>query len=135
MKRLLEQIAQTNRYKKEAPLETIDIIQTQKTLVKDGYPFLPVEFIEFLKHYNGLSATDSAVLGILKNNSSLDIYAFNKVFNAIENTAILAYDDMTYLVFDNNENSYKLVDRTDFVTIDEYLSDELVYALNSILHF
>ena len=109
MKRLLEQIAQTNRYKKEAPLETIDIIQTQKTLVKDGYPFLPAEIIEFLKYY--------------------------KVFNAIENTAILAYDDMTYLVFDNNENTYKLVDRTDFVTIDEYLSGELVYALNSILHF
>lgn len=135
MKRLLEQIAQTNRYKKEAPLETIDIIQTQKTLVKDGYPFLPVEFIEFLKHHNGLSATDSAVLGILKNNSPLDICTYNKVFNAIENTAILAYDDMTYLVFDNDENTYKLVDRTDFVTIDEYLSGELVYALNSILHF
>ena len=136
MKRLLAQIAKSNRYIKEAPLEAVDIIKTQKKLVQQGYPFLPVEFIDFLKCHNGLSASDSAVLGIPPlENESLNILTFNQNYNAVANTAILGYDDMYYLLFDNLKQRYMLVDRIGFDVIEEYLSDELVYAINSILHF
>ena len=136
MKRLLAQIAKSNRYIKEAPLEAVDIIKTQKKLVQQGYPFLPVEFIDFLKYHNGLSTSDSAVLGIPPlENESLNILTFNQNYNAVANTAILGYDDMYYLLFDNLKQRYMLVDRIGFDVIEEYLSDELVYAINSILHF
>ena len=84
----------------------------------------------------GTKRSDSAVLGIPPlENESLNILTFNQNYNAVANTAILGYDDMYYLLFDNLKQRYMLVDRIGFDVIEEYLSDELVYAINSILHF
>lgn len=135
MNRLLELIAKSDVCHKENALKSVDIIRTQKDLVKMGCPFLPVEFIDFLKHYNGVSASDCAILGVPPlEDDRLNIVEFNKQYNGSTNMAILGYDDSAFLVYDNNENLYKLLDRADLVLLDEYAPDELVYALNSILH-
>ena len=135
MNRLLELIAKSDVCHKENALKSVDIIRTQKDLVKMGCPFLPVEFIDFLKHYNGVSASDCAILGVPPlEDDRLNIVEFNKQYNGSTNMAILGYDDSAFLVYDNNENLYKLLDRADLVLLDEYAHDELVYALNSILH-
>ena len=85
--------------------------------------------------YNGVMASDSAILGIPPlENERLNIVDFNAEYNALPNIAILGYDDSAFLVYDNAENKYKLIDRYDGIMLDEYLEDELVYALNSILH-
>lgn len=135
MNRLLELIAKSDVCHKENALKSVDIIRTQKDLVKMGCPFLPVEFIDFLKHYNGVSASDCAILGVPPlEDDRLNIVEFNKQYNGSTNMAILGYDDSAFLVYDNNENLYKLLDRADLVLLDEYAPDEIVYALNSILH-
>ncbi|MBE6450673.1 MAG: hypothetical protein E7016_01770 [Alphaproteobacteria bacterium] len=135
MNRLLELIAKSDVCHKENALKSVDIIRTQKDLVKMGCPFLPVEFIDFLKHYNGVSASDCAILGVPPlEDDRLNIVEFNKQYNSSTNMAILGYDDSAFLVYDNNENLYKLLDRADLVLLDEYAPDEIVYALNSILH-
>ena len=135
MNRLLELIAKSDVCHKENALKSVDIIRTQKDLVKMGCPFLPVEFIDFLKHYNGVSASDCAILGVPPlEDDRLNIVEFNKQYNGSTNMAILGYDDSAFLVYDNNENLYKLLDRADLVLLDEYAHDEFVYALNSILH-
>ena len=135
MIRILELIKSSRICHKEKPLQCVDIIKTQKDLVKMGCPFLPVEFVDFLKQFNGVKASDCAILGIppLEDNS-LNIVEFNKQFNGSTDVAILGYDDSVFLIYDNNENLYKLLDRADSVLLDEYGPDELVYALNSILH-
>ena len=135
MKRFLELIDNSKLCYKEKPLQSIDVIITQKDLVKMGCPFLPTGFIDFLKQYNGLTSSDSVIFGIPPlENESLNIVDFNARYNTLPNMAILGYDDSAFLVYDNAENKYKLIDRYDDVMLDEYLEDELVYALNSILH-
>lgn len=135
MQRLLNLIEKNNVCHKEAPLKTVDVIKTQKELVKLGCPFLPVEYIDFLKQYNGVSSSDCAILGIPPlDDDRLNIVEYNSQFNASSDITILGYDDDAYLVYDNQENNYKLVERTTMQVLEVYSNDELVYALNSILH-
>ena len=135
MLRLFKLIESSNICHKEKPLQLIDVIKTQKDLVKMGCPFLPVEFIDFLKQFNGVSASDCAILGIPPlDDNRLNIVEYNMQFNASDDVAIIGYDDSAYLIYDNSENKYKLIDKNDMIVLEEFLNDELVYALNSILH-
>lgn len=132
---LLKCITKNNICHKEKPLQSADIIKTQKSLILQGCPFLPVDFLSFLKHFNGVKASDSAILGIAPlEDDSLNIVEFNARFNFAENKAILGYDDSTFLIYDNTDNRYKLVDRYDMIVLDVFSDNELVYAINSILH-
>lgn len=133
---LINYINKSNLCHKEEPLKVVDIIKTQKELVRMGYPFLPSDFIEFLTYYNGIRASDCAILGIPPlQDSKLNIVEFNAQFNNSINMSILGYDDSVFLVYDNIEQKYKLIDKSNMVMIEEFLNDELVFALNSILHF
>ncbi len=132
---LLKYINSSCSCHKEESLQTIDIIKTQKELVKKGCPFLPKEYIEFLKNYNGISAADCGILGIPPlDDNRLNIIEYNANNNASTDVAILGYDDSTYLIYDNKENTYKLIDRVSTVVLETFLSNELAFALNSILH-
>ena len=133
---LLKYIKASQKCYKEEPLNVVDIIKTQKELVRIGCPFLPVDYIEFLTHFNGLRASDCAILGIAPlSDTQLDIVKFNAAYNNSSNIAILGYDDSVFLVYDNIEQKYKLIDKANSVVIEEFLNDELVFAINSILHF
>ncbi len=135
MDEFLEFLAQNKYIERENPLDVKDIIKAQKTLVHDGFPFLPTEFLEFLRHYNGIKAQDSAVLGIppLKN-PELDIRNFNREFNATPENVILGYDDFSFLIYNHQNNVYQLVDKTGTMVLEEFFEGELGYALNMVLH-
>lgn len=135
MKRLIELLQHNHFINPEKPLETKDVLVMQKKLVQEGYPFLPKAFLEFLKYYNGVEAMDSAVLGILPDSDSmLDVLNFNKAFNSSDDKTILAYDDSCFLVYDESSEKYLLLDRYSSDVLDQFMEDELVYGLNSVLH-
>lgn len=119
----------------EAPLESKNVILTQKELVRNGYPFLPVSFLEFLQLCNGISGIDSAILGVSPDGSdNLDIIAYNQLFNATADLVIIGYDDFAFLVYNRAQNLYQLVDRDSNMVLEGYQEQELKYALNTILH-
>lgn len=135
MKQFLNFLAQSKYVELEKPLEIKDVIQAQKELVREGFPFLPTDFLEFLRHYNGVKAVDSAILGIPPlRHPDLDIKAFNQEFNTDSDKVILGYDDFGFLIFDAQNKLYQLVDRGGVMVLEEFADDELGYALNSVLH-
>jgi hypothetical protein len=135
MEKFLKLLAQNKYLHKEEPLAVKDIILTQKKLVKRGYPFLPAEFLKFLQHYNGVSANDSAVLGIPPlADGRLDIVKYNREFNDDAASVILGHDDFGFLVYNQPLNCYQLVDKDSNMVLEEFADDELEYALISVLH-
>ncbi len=135
MESFLDYLKQCRYIELENPLAMKDVIQAQKELVRAGFPFLPVAFLNFLRHYNGVKAEDSAILGIppLKN-PMLDIKMFNCEHNVAADKVILGYDDFCFLVYDTENKVYQLVDRSSPLVVEEFAEDELGYALNSVLH-
>ena len=135
MEKFLNLLAQNKYLHKEGSLAVKDVILTQKKLVKRGYPFLPLEFLKFLQHYNGVSANDSAILGIPPlAESKLDIVKYNREFNDDASLVILGYDDFGFLVYNQTQNCYQLVDKGGNMVLEEFADDELEYALISVLH-
>lgn len=135
MEKFLNLLAHNKYLHKEEPLAVKDVILTQKKLVKRGYPFLPEAFLRFLQHYNGVSANDSAILGIPPlAESKLDIVKYNCEFNLNASLVILGYDDFGFLVYNHTLNCYQLVDKGGNMVLEEFADDELEYALISVLH-
>lgn len=135
MENFLKLLAHNKYVHKEEPLAVKDVILAQKDLVKRGYPFLPTAFLEFLQCYNGLSANDSAILGIPPLiDSRLDIIKYNREFNRDAALVILGYDDFGFLVYNQLLNCYQLVDKDGNMVLEEFADDELEYALISVLH-
>lgn len=129
-------ILKENGYEvEETPFAKQDVIETQKQLVRMGYPFLPLEFVSFLKSYNGLRGEDSAVLGIDPKDKSLDIITFNEIHNGSKDMVILGYDDFCFLVYDEKEKDYLLVDRDTGDELESFSVDGLPEALSSIVHY
>lgn len=135
MQQFIENLINSPLYQQEEPLPEKDVITAQKELVRDGFPFLPLDFVAFLQKVNGVSGVDSAILGIPPTaNEQLDILAFNMIFNQTADMVILGYDDFNFLVYNHSLNIYQLIDREDNIVVEEFKQNELKYALNSILH-
>lgn len=135
MNRFLHLLSQNKYIHAENPLAVKDVILAQKKMVKDGYPFLPEAFLNFLRLHNGVLANDSALLGIAPlANKQLDIFKFNREFNRNLSVVILGYDDFCYLVYNKPLNCYQLVDKGGDMVLEEFADDELEYALISVLH-
>ncbi|MBO7605015.1 MAG: hypothetical protein J6S61_00925 [Elusimicrobiaceae bacterium] len=132
---LLKFINENHLLKKEKPLEVKDVIEAQKELVQSGFRLLPEEFIGLLKICNGIQSGAGAILGIGPKNKALDIVSFNKTYNRSISKVILGYDDFAYLVYDFQQKKYILIDRGDGMELDDFLNDEFVSAVSSVLHF
>ena len=130
------QTLKENGYKvQETRFAQKDVIETQKELVKQGYPFLPLEFISFLKSYNGLRGEDSAILGVLPKDKGLDIVTFNEIHNGSKDMVILGYDDFCFFVYDEFQKDYLLVDRETGDELESFSAEGLPEGLSSILHY
>ena len=130
------QTLKENGYKvQETRFAQKDVIETQKELVKQGYPFLPLEFISFLKSYNGLRGEDSAILGVLPKDKGLDIVTFNEIHNGSKDMVILGYDDFCFFVYDEFQKDYLLVDRETGDGLESFSAEGLPEGLSSILHY
>jgi len=135
MNELFQLLARNADLKKENPLLPKDIIGAQKELTHAGFPIIPEQFLLLLRQFNGIKSEDGAILGISPKNRLLDILVFNKAHNASAQKIILGYDDFAFLVFDDTEQKYFLIDRTDGAELDDFLESEFSSAINSILHF
>ncbi len=132
MTNLYEMLDASQVIHKEKPLDTRLIIEFQKKLQKAGYPALPPAFLSFLKVYDGVLMTDSAVLGIEPSKSELNLFEFNILHNRPGKRLILGYDEFCYLTYDAIENMYFLTDRDFGDDLDEFEGVET--ALSSIIH-
>lgn len=135
MNELFQLLARNADLKKGNPLLPKDIIGAQKELTHAGFPIIPEQFLLLLRQFNGIKSEDGAILGISPKNRLLDILVFNKAHNASAQKIILGYDDFAFLVFDDTEQKYFLIDRTDGAELDDFLESEFSSAINSILHF
>ena len=133
MEKFIKTIQKESALKKQKPLEVAKLITVQKALAKEGYPLLPMEFVDFLKICNGARADACAILGVEPEDSLLDIVSFNKLHNSSQSKVILGYDDFAFLVYDDNRALYLLIDREDGEELDDF--KDISYALSSILHF
>ena len=131
---MIKEFEQRGYEVQKTPFMTKDVIETQKELVKSGYPLLPLDFITFLKSYNGLRGEDSAILGISPKNRELDIVVFNEIHNGSEDMIILGYDDFCFLVYDEQEKDYLFVDRTTGEELESFSADGLAEALSAVIH-
>lgn len=120
---------------KENPLQIRDIIEVQKSLLQAGFHLLPECFIKLLKIHNGIQSQSGAVLGIAPENKSLDILSFNKLHNHSTQKIIIGYDDFAFLIYDFKRQAYFLIDKHDNMELDDFLEDELLSAISSVLHF
>ena len=135
MRELLNLLTQNDFIQKERPLDTKDIIDVQKHFVRNELPFLPKMFIDFLKIYNGVKTEGGAVFGIFPDDQSLDILDTNARYNRTTNQVILGADDFAFLVYDDLQKKYLLLDRTDGLELDDFLETEFSSAIMSVLHF
>lgn len=135
MQSLIRLLKKNKSVRCENPLKTADIIQTQKALVKQGCPFLPAEFIDFLKSCNGAKGVDSVIFGIPPlANEDLDIIKFNQALTMPKGYAVLGMDDFCYLVYDQQSEQYRLLTRDSGVILETFNQNELEDALTGIIH-
>lgn len=134
--RFLEKLVLQNKSAvAEKPLQA-DVIALQKEFVRHGLPFLPSEFICFLKKFNGVKGIDSSILGIPPlQNKMLDIWDVNQKIQLAKNQIIIGYDDFCFLLYDGNAEQYTLVTRDLSATLETFEKDEWEDALLSIIHF
>lgn len=135
MKQFIENLFNDPYFQQEAPLPEKDILLTQRELVREGYPFLPLSYLKFLQAANGVMGVDSALLGIPPTaNGELDIVAYNVMFNQTNNMVIIGYDEFNFLVYNHAVQKYQLIDREDNLVIEEFTEDEIKFALNSVIN-
>ncbi len=135
MKKLMEFLTSHKEFDIEAPLDAKDLILLQKNFAKNNYPMLPLSFLHFLQHANGISTGESVILGINDGAGEVpDIVMYNQMFNQTNDQVIIGYDDFDFLVYNHTSQKYQLIDREDNVVVEEYAEDDLEYALTSVLH-
>jgi len=135
MKKLMEILQHHKEFEVEVPLDVKDLILLQKNFAKNNYPMLPLSFLHFLQHANGVSSGESVILGINASSDELpDIVAYNQMFNETSDQVIIGYDDFDFLVYNHTAQKYQLIDREDNVVVEEYAENDLEKALTSVLH-
>ncbi len=132
MTNLYEMLENQHTAHKEKPLEPRLVIEFQKKLQQAGFPPVPPEFLDFLKVYDGVLMTDSAVLGIKPVKRELDLFEFNQIRNTPGTRLILGYDEFCYLTYDSSEKMYFLTDRDFGDDLDDF--EDFETALSSIIH-
>lgn len=130
----LEKIASAEIGKNDAANPS-DIAMARVELKKSGLPNLPEEYSQVLLKFNGLSNEGAVLLGVEKGNNFFpSVVTYNQDFfkGAKTDFLILGYDNFYYLIFDEKDNKYKIVDQDDFeeITSSAEISDCLAYLMH-----
>lgn len=117
------------------PASVADISRARVALKLAKLPPLPEEYEQVLMSFNGLSNDGPLLLGVEENNNFFpNVVKYNKDFfkAAKADFLILGYDDFFYLIFDDNDKKYKIVDQDDFgeIIVSEDISTPLAYLLH-----
>lgn len=111
-----------------------DISRARVALKLAKLPPLPEEYEQVLMSFNGLSNDGPLLLGVEENNNFFpNVVKYNKDFfkAAKADFLILGYDDFFYLIFDETDKKYKVVDQDDFgeIIVSDDISAPLAYLL------
>lgn len=134
MENLIEYLRQHQINSLGPKVSAKDLADFQTQMFQAGLPTLPFEYTDFLKAINGLKSDETVILGIGLKNTNFDLFKFNKKFNKNSDSLILAYDDMTFLLYNKAEKKYVLIDRDWSDAFEEFTNNELEFALISIIH-
>ena len=130
----IETLRQGDIGKNESAYEA-DISKARVALKLAKMPSLPKEYETIILSFNGLSNEGALLLGVTENNNFFpNIVQYNKDFfkNNKSDFLVLGYDDFYYLIFDDRDKKYKVVDQDDF---DEIVASESIYdPLAYLLH-
>jgi hypothetical protein len=116
------------------PLSGESVVRFRKDLEENSLALLPKEYFSFLRVYNGLASAETMILGYLPSQPQYDLISFNCKNNTDPDILILGYDDLSVLIFDSAEKKYLLLDKESSDVVEEFETDELELALNSIVH-
>jgi hypothetical protein len=96
----------------------IQIALANVKLKQANIPTIPKDFALLLKHFNGLSNNGSIILGVNTGSPLFpDLVDLNiKIFAEEDETSliILGYDEIFYLIYDDEEEIYRIIDKDDF---------------------
>lgn len=135
MSSLARMVLKSRQITPQSPLQVKDVIEAQKEILSQKGVFLPKEFISFLKECNGLEGADSVILGIPPiKNERLNLLSFNALKEMPPKVVILGYDDFCFLVYDADDNLYKLIDKEAKTVLENFENKEWEDALLSIIH-
>ena len=120
---------------KNSPATSADLSLARIALKKSDLPNLPEEYSQVLLKFNGLSNEGAVLLGVEKGNNFFpNVITYNQNFFKGTKTdfLILGYDNFYYLIFDEKDNKYKIVDQDDFeeITSSAEISDCLTYLMH-----
>ncbi len=113
----LENGVQTGR-----PVKTADLAALRRSLVRMDMPPLPPEYVDFLKHFNGVSCNQGFVFGICPcGDFFLDILRENLLcLSRQAEQLLLGYNEFDLLFWNARDQTYQLVDKADGQVIQLY---------------
>ena len=112
-------------------LESEALIVAQKVLCNMGLDFLPISYVNFLKHYNGLKYNGCYLFGPTVDDD-MDIIDKNEQIDKPEGTILLGCNDFDLLCYHIKKKEYLIVDRADFEVLEEYPENKINDALSAI---
>ncbi len=115
------------------PLSEAQIKIANIKLKQCGLPEVPSDFVAIIKESNGFSNEGALVFGIeTESNFFEDLVLFNQKFFRRQTASklILGYDECFYLLYEDKEKTYKIVDKDTLEVENSSTSpDELICFL------
>ncbi len=125
MQKFLDNIHISGTAYKGKPLDAKKLIACQRKLKLNNFPLIPQEYVVFLHKYNSLACDGRWLFGVCpRDESDLDILAENSlalVTNKATNL-VLGYSELEYLLWNENNGNYQIVDKSDFEVLKTYSS-------------
>ena len=134
MLNLLQRIKNKIHPSKEEPLTQGLISQASQILAHHHIASIPRDYLHFLHFCNGIQYQDAWLLGIFEDHSrNNDICRFNlQISHPLSKDIIfLGFDEFDLLGYNQQWNTYQIIDKDDFEVLEEY--QDLETALNYIL--
>lgn len=100
-----------------------ELIFYQRKLRLNNFPCIPEDYIKFLHQYNSLIGNNFWLFGIKpRKNNDMDIIFENIAINHPnkKQCLILGFDDVCYLIWNQQTLSYQLIDKNDFEVLNNY---------------
>ena len=117
------------------PATAKDVSLTRVTLKMAKLPAMPDEYEKLLISFNGLSNDGPVMLGVEEGNNFFpNVAKYNKNFfkESKADFLVLGYDDFYYMIFDETDKKYNIVDRDDFgeIIVSEEIAGPLAYLMH-----
>ena len=132
---LIEYLKNDEEIGRNIPTSEVKIAIGVLKLKEAGIAEPCVDFYKLLRNFNGLSNNGCYILGINPENNffqNLIDYNVKQKDNLTKNEIILGYDDAHWMVYNQTDKNYKIIDPDD--GSEEATTKDLAEAVAFILH-